>query len=457
MNARVLVVDDDIAMCELIRDGMSPLGFEVAMETSGSKALEQIRTSDFDVVLTDLRMRGMSGLELCNEVQQLRPDVPVVVITAFGNMEAAVEAIRAGAYDFLAKPIELETLEIVLGRAVRHRELTREVRTLRREVRHVNRFSGIIGDSAAMRRLFDLLPRASRSDVPVLLTGETGTGKELVAHALHDASTRAEEPFVAVNCAAIPVNLLESELFGHVRGAFTDAHTSRQGLFVEARGGTIFLDEVGELPLPLQPKLLRVLQEGRVRPVGANREVGIDCRVVAATNRDLKADSDEGRFRSDLYYRIAVIRLSLPPLRTRAGDILLLAQHFLDRAASRMGRNVVSLTTPVARALLAYPWPGNVRELENCIERAVALTEHDRLLLDDLPEEVRNYRAPIDHAGDDDPAHLPPLEDVERRHILRVLDAVEGNKSLAAQILGVDRRTLYRKLERYEDDAGGVS
>jgi len=324
---------------------------------------------------------------------------------------------------------------------------------LRRQARISRDSNGIVGDSLAMRRVLELVPRAARSDVSVLVTGETGTGKELVARALHAASPVRSGPFVPVNCAAIPEALIESELFGHTRGAFTDAKTTRKGLFVEANGGTLFLDEVGELPLTLQPKLLRALQEQRVRPVGADSEVEVSCRVVSATNRELRAAADAGRFRADLFYRLAVIRVELPPLRTRARDVLLLAQRFIDRATNRTGRGVLGMTTPVARTLLAYAWPGNVRELENCIERAVALTEHDRLVLADLPDEVRRTPRVVDEIDDDDPARLPTIAELEQRHIGRVLDAVDGNKSIAARILGVDRRTLYRKLERYDADA----
>ncbi len=436
-------------MCELVEAGIGPLGYEVAWELTAQGALEHLARADFDVVLTDLNLRGKSGLELCSEVHNLRPDVPVIVITAFGSLATAVDAIRSGAYDFVAKPIEMPALELVLGRAVRHRKLTTEVRALRRTARNAPDNLGLIGESVAMRNVLELIPRAARSDVPILITGETGTGKELVARALHGTSSVSTGPFVAVNCAAIPEALLESELFGHVKGAFTDAKTRRSGLFVEATHGTLFLDEIGEIPMALQSKLLRVLQERRLRPVGADSEIDVDCRVVAATNRDLKA---EAQFRSDLYYRIAVIRIPLPPLRTRAGDVLLLAQTFLDRAAARMGRGVVGITTPVARALLGYSWPGNVRELENCMERAVALTDHDRLLLDDLPEEIGDRHPRIVRVVDDDPLPLLPMAEVERQHIYRVLDAVNGNKSAASEVLGLDRRTLYRKLERYESD-----
>ena len=449
MKGRILVVDDERSMCELLEATLGQRGYEIVSCLSGRQALDVLGHEAIDTILTDLNMKGMSGIELCLEIGQTRPDLPVVVLTAFGSMETAVEAIRAGAYDFVTKPVETEVLELVIERALTHRRLSAEVHRLREAALDSRSFAGLIGESAPMRRVFDLLPRIGRADVPILIVGETGTGKELVARALHDRSSRADGPFVALNCAAMPEALLESELFGHVRGAFTDAKRSKSGLFVDAAGGTLFLDEVGELALPLQPKLLRALQERRVRPVGGTAEVEVNCRILAATNRDLKDEITEGRFREDLFYRLNVIQLDLPPLRVRAGDILLLAQHFLERAARRSGRAVAGLSTPVARALLAHSWPGNVRELENCVERAVALTEHDRLILADLPEPIRRLRG---LPGEDSSVRLLPLELVERQHILGVLDAVDGNKSSAAQILGVDRKTLYRKLERYVEE-----
>ncbi len=452
MSTSIFVVDDDAAMGALLEEGLAERGYAVRAFGGGEAVLRALDEDEPDVLITDLRMAGMDGLALTREVVRRRPDLPVVLLTAFGDLDAAVGAIRAGAWDFLSKPVDFDTLAIAVDRAARHHALRREVRRLRRHRREDDALPGVIGDSPPMRRAAELVRRAARTDAPVLLVGETGTGKELFARALHALSDRADQPFVPVNCAAIPEHLVESELFGHVRGAFTDARTARRGLFVEAGRGTIFLDEIGELPLAVQPKLLRVLQEGRVRPVGADREVPVACRVVAATNRDLGQAVAEGSFRSDLFYRVAVIRLALPPLRQRAGDILLLARHFVERAAARTGRPVQGFTTPVAQALLAWPWPGNVRELENCMERAVALTAHDRIVLDDLPEEMRAPARVPEAAPAEEP--LLPLAEVERRHIERVLAAVGDNKVMAARVLGLDRRTLYRKLERYRQEAG---
>ncbi len=449
MNHRLLVIDDERSMIELLEQSLGSAGYFVQPAHSGAEGLEQLQSSDYDVVVTDVRMPGMDGIELCRHAQALRPDVPVVVLTAFGSMETAVQAIRAGAWDFLTKPVDLDALELVIRRAAHHREMSRQLRRLDGAGVKEPVVEGMIGSSAAMRGLLDLLPRAARSDVPVLITGETGTGKELVARGLHDLGSRVDGPFLAVNCAALPEALLESELFGHERGAFTDARTARRGLFLAATGGTLFLDEVGELPLTLQPKLLRVLQERRVRPVGSDKEIAVDCRVLAATNRGLRTEAQQGGFRIDLYYRLAVIELALPPIRARAGDILLLAQHFLARAAERSNRPIQGMTTPVAQSLLAYHWPGNVRELENAIERAVALTEHDHLVLDDLPPEIGQIPGCVVRDGRDLPVRLEPLEQMERRHVLRVLAAVDGNKTQAAAVLGIGRRTLYRKLERW--------
>jgi two-component system response regulator AtoC len=307
----------------------------------------------------------------------------------------------------------------------------------------------IVGDSPAMRRVFEMVDRVADSVSSVLLTGESGTGKELVARALHRRSRRADGPFVAINCAAVPATLLESELFGHMRGAFTDARAAHTGLFVQASGGTLFLDEIGELPLDLQPKILRALQDRMVRPLGGSTEVPFDARLVTATNRDLETAIEEKRFRDDLYYRINVIAVDLPPLRARGNDVLLLAQHFLERFAEASAKAVNSIAAAAAERLLAYTWPGNVRELENCIERAVALAQYHEVVVEDLPEKIRDYRGSHVIVASNDPSELVTMEEVERRYIQRVLESVSGNKTSAARILGFDRTTLYRKLQRY--------
>jgi two-component system response regulator HydG len=443
------VVDDDQAMCSLVEAGLERYQYQVTWKTRADEAFEILNASDFDVVVTDLNMRGMSGLELCERIVANRPDIPVIVITAFGSLDTAVAAIRAGAYDFLTKPFEMAALRIALERGVQHRTLRAEVRRLQRAVTESRRLGELLGNSLAMRQAFDLIERISDQDVSVLITGETGTGKERVAKTLHRRSARRDGPFVAIDCAALPETLLESELFGHASGAFTDARGPRTGLFVQASQGTLFLDEIGELPLGLQPKLLRALQERRVRPVGGNTEIPFDVRVIAATNRDLEGAVEEGRFRRDLFYRINVVHLNVPPLRARGSDILLLAQYFLERIMESSPKRVTGFSPAVAERLLSYSWPGNVRELQNCVARAVALTSFAEITVEDLPTQIRNYtRAPI-LVDSDNPTELLTLEEVERRYILRVLEATAGNKTLAAQILGMDRKTLYRKLERF--------
>jgi two-component system, NtrC family, response regulator AtoC len=446
---RILVVDDDAAMGAMLRANLTRRGFEVTICTVADDAFAALRDGELDVVVTDLHMRGMTGLELCERVVADRPDVPVVVITAFGSLDTAIAAIRAGAYDFVPKPFEIDALVVALDRAVQHRALREEVKRLRRAVGEAQRFEELIGDSPAMRKVYDVVARLRESDATVLVTGESGTGKELAARALHRRSRRAAGPFIAINCAAVPEQLLESELFGHVRGAFTDARTHRVGLFAQADGGTLFLDELGELPLGLQPKLLRALQERKIRPLGGDAELPLDVRLIAATNRDLEAAVEDRRFREDLFYRINVVHLDLPPLRARGNDVLLLAQHFLERAAAVAGKAITGLSSAAADKLVAYGWPGNVRELQNCIERAVAMAQYGQLAVEDLPDKVRSHKRAHVVIASDDPGELASMEEVERRYVLRVVDACAGNKAEAARILGFDRTTLYRKLERY--------
>jgi two-component system, NtrC family, response regulator AtoC len=449
MAGRVLIVDDEQSMCELLHAALCKRGYTASWRTNPEQALGLLESEAFDVVLTDLDMRSMNGLELCQRIVSSKPDVPVIVVTAFGSIDTAVGAIRAGAYDFVTKPVEMDALALVVDRAVQHRTLEQEVKRLRKSVAGAQLPGGMIGQSAAMRNVYDLIERVADSEANVMVTGESGTGKELVAHALHSRSQRRNGPFVAVNCAAVPETLLESELFGHAKGAFTDARQARTGLFVQANGGTLFLDEVAEMPLGVQPKLLRALQERRVRPVGSNIELPFDARLVTATNRDLESDLGDKHFREDLYYRINVVRIDVPPLRQRGSDVLLLAQFFIERAAQRSGKQVVGLVAGAAEKLLSYDWPGNVRELENCIERAVALTCFDQVTVEDLPEKVRSYQTTNLVVASDDPSELLPMQEVERRYIQSVLKSVSGNKTQAARVLGFDRRTLYRKLDAY--------
>ena len=446
-KTEVLVVDDERDTCELLEMALARQGMQVTTCTTAADALEKIASRDFDVVLTDLSMPETSGLEVCERVIALRPDVPVVLITGHATLETAMGAIRAGAYDFVTKPIESKTLGVVVSRAVQHRRLREQIRMLR-AARDANQ-SLIVGGSPVMRKVADLIDRVGDSDASVLIHGETGTGKELVARAVHNKSKRREGPFVAINCAAVPHSLLESELFGHARGAFTDAKATRIGLFQQANGGTLFLDEIGELPIDVQPKLLRALQERKVRPVGDNREIPYDARIVAATNRDLENEVREKRFREDLYYRINVVKVEVPPLRSRGSDTLHLAHHFLKQFAERSGKPTLELSERAAERLMAYEWPGNVRELENCIEHAVALARFDQVTVEDLPEKLRGYLAGSFVATANDPTEIVTMEELEKRYLLRVFKLVGNNKSRAAEVLGIDRRTMYRKLERY--------
>lgn len=445
----ILIIDDEQSMRDLLEADLHLRDFAPHCVASAQSAFDALERQQFEAVLTDLKMPGIDGIQLCSRLAATRPDVPVIVMTAFGSLETAIAAIRAGAYDFVTKPIEMELLAMILSRAVERRRLQQQVRQLSEAVEQSTRFEDLLGESAAMQKLYDQLAQVADTEANVLITGESGTGKELVAKALHNRSRRRDKPFVAVNCAALPDTLLESELFGHVKGAFTDARAERKGLFLQAEGGTLLLDEIGEMPLPMQAKLLRALEDSKVRPLGAEREVSFDVRILAATNRDLETAIEENRFRQDLFFRVNVIQLSVPPLRSRGIDVLLLAQHFIQSFAARSQKEVGGISAPVAEKLLAYSWPGNVRELRNAIERAVALTRHDKLTLDDLPPAVRSYSASQVVIAAGDPEELTTLEEVERRYILHVLQCLGDNRTLAAKTLGLDRKTLYRKLQKY--------
>jgi two-component system response regulator HydG len=456
LGGEILVVDDDEATCELIEAVLGAENLRVTWRTHPRAALDVARGRSFDAVLTDLEMGSMDGLELAKQLMGLDPELPVVVVTGHADLANAVRSLRSGVYDFLTKPLDTKLLLAATRRAVERRRLQREVHRLRGEVDRATGFASMVGESRPMQKVFELIDRVSPTDASVLVTGESGTGKELVARALHDRSSRSEGPFVALNSAAVPASLLESELFGHVRGAFTGAASGREGLFLAANHGTLFLDEIGELPLDVQPKLLRALQERVVRPVGGDRETKLDVRIVCATNRDLAEDVARGKFREDLFYRINVVQIDVPPLRDRGSDVLLLAQRFIERIAERHGKSVVGFSEGFAERLLAYGWPGNVRELENAIDRAVALTALDRVEVRDLPEAIRLHRSERMEPEADDIEQLVTLGELEDRYLRRVLRVVEGNKSHAARILGIDRRTLYRKLDRMDGPGNGA-
>ncbi|MFK7767200.1 MAG: sigma-54-dependent transcriptional regulator [Mariniblastus sp.] len=478
---RILIVEDQPSMQQMMEDYLNPNGCETECCNSADEAMLRMGISDsvqnaglnaadqfgfehakgesnktdtqssltaeskFDVVLTDVKMPGTDGLEFCRRVKQQFPSLPVIVMTAYGSLETAVEALRAGAFDFVTKPVELELLRASIVRAAENSQLRRRVRLLESQVQ--TEFAELIGQSDVMLRLKDQLSRIVDSSASVLLTGESGSGKEVVARSLHQQSSRANRPFVAVNCAALPEALLESELFGHVKGAFTDAKENRIGLFLQANGGTLFLDEIGEMPIEVQPKLLRALEQKTVRPVGGKSEQPFDVHLIAATNRDLETAIEEKTFREDLYYRINVLEISAPPLRTRGTDVLLLADHFLREFAAQSGKAVTGFEDRVSEKLLAYDWPGNVRELRNVIQRAVVLSQHVKISVDDLPQKIVDHKPTklIIDEGDNQP--LASLELIEMRYIRYVLDRVDGNKTEAAKILGLDRKTLYRKLK----------
>jgi len=451
MKGQVLIVDDDKAMCELIDTSLTMKGYATVWCQSAAEANELIHNTEFDVVLTDVKMPGTTGLQLCQQISSSRPDIPVVVMTAFGTLDTAVATIRSGAYDFLTKPVELEVLSLTIARAVERRQLTRQIHLLEQQTRNENQFGELLGESLPMQRLYDQMKRIGPSDAALLITGESGTGKELVARSIHQLSNRSHHPFVAVNCAALSETLLESELFGHVRGAFTDARSERKGLFLEAEEGTLLLDEMGDMPKSMQVKLLRALEEKRIRPVGSDQEIEFNVRVLATTHRDLETAVEDGLFRQDLFYRINVIQLHLPPLRSRGVDILAIASHYIDQFAERSGKKVAGISETAAEKLLAYSWPGNVRELRNVMERALALTRYDSITIEDLPDKIRDHQGGTVFIGGEDPTELVSLEEIERRYIEHVLKAVDQNRTQAARILGFDRKTLYRKLKSDSD------
>ncbi len=445
-NARVLVVEDDDAMRDLLVEELSDAGYEILSAANGRAGVDVVLNNTVDLVVTDLRMPDLDGFDLIRDVKATKQAPHIVMITAFGSIETAIKAVKLGAYDYITKPFEFEELLLVIDKALNDRKLHKHSEHLQREVEGKYRFGNIIGESDAMQEVLALVTRVSTSDAYVLVTGESGTGKELIARAIHYGSSRSTKPFIAVNLAAVPAQLIESELFGHKKGAFTDAHSDRSGLFQQAAGGTLFLDEIGEMPTALQAKLLRVLQEGEIRPVGSSQVEMVDVRVVAATNRDLEEMMSAGDFREDLYYRLNVIDIRLPPLRNRVDDILPIAEHLLRLHASKASLDTpIVLSSEAQRLLLGYRWPGNVRELQNTIERGIALCQGGCVEVGDLPQAVHERRD-INYLATAVARKLS-LSELERDFIVLVLDDEGGNKTRTAQRLGLDRKTLYRKLE----------
>ncbi|MBI5507508.1 MAG: sigma-54-dependent Fis family transcriptional regulator [Deltaproteobacteria bacterium] len=442
-GARILVVDDHPEMAEGLADYLGDHGYEVDTAVNGRDAVQMLSASSYDALITDLRMKDLDGMDVLHAAHERDPRLPVFIMTAYGSIENAIEAIRRGAFHYFSKPLKTEEVRIYLERALSLRQFERSHSSLLKEIQERYTFESMVGRSSSMRRIFDLVDRVADSPAAVLITGESGTGKELIARAIHFRGARKDGPFVPINCAAIPATLIESELFGHEAGAFTGAHKPRPGLAVEAHGGTLFLDEVGELPLELQPKLLRVLQEGEVRPVGSDKTRKVDVRILAATNTDLSDSVKAGRFRPDLFYRLNVVPIEVPPLRQRQEDIPILAERLLQRAIAANPRlRARQLSAPAVSVLLGHSWPGNVRELENAVERAATLCTGEIIGDADLKFlAAEAQQDPLQQVMVD----LPPLRDLEARYINYVLDRTGGSKVKAAAILGVDPSTLYRR------------
>jgi DNA-binding NtrC family response regulator len=448
-TGEILVVDDDARMRDLVAKVLAREGYAVRALPRARDVLEVLEGGAVNLVISDIRMPEMDGLTLLQEVKRLTPETWVLLMTAFGSIDTAVQAIKAGAYDYLTKPFKIDELLVVVRRAMEEQRLRAEVLTLRDEVSTKYNFSNILGKSQPMRDLFALVRKVAGSRSTVLLQGKSGTGKELVAKAIHYNSPRRERPLVTINCSAIPKDLLESELFGHVKGAFTGAIAHKRGLFEEADRGSLFLDEIGELSLELQAKLLRVIQERELKRVGDTRTISVDVRLIAATNRNLADAVGEGIFREDLYYRLNVIPIILPDLKDRAEDIPLLATHFLIKYAKEADPPITGISKEAMRLLMEYDWPGNVRELENVIERSVILGRGPEIMPEDLPEPLRSRKPQARQEMGNAGTPRPTLENLERDYIATVLRETRWHRMHAAQILGIDRRTLYRKIRTY--------
>jgi DNA-binding NtrC family response regulator len=449
-DERILIVDDEEGLRRVLSILLTKEGYDVTAVASGTEALARCEKEVYDAVITDIKMPGISGIELLKGIKSLDPAVPVIVMTAYASLDTAIEAVNQGAFHYFVKQTRNEEIKLVVRRALEMQQLRRENRYLRHEMKEKLAARPIIGQSPRLHEVFETVRKVARSDSTVLLCGESGTGKELFAREIHTASKRAPGPFVSINCGALPENLLESELFGHVRGSFTGAIKDKEGLFTVARGGSFLLDEVGETSLSIQVKLLRVLQEREIIPVGGQKPLKVDVRVIAATNRDLEKEVERGRFRPDLFYRLNVIPITLPPLRDRREDIPLLVDHFLKHYCAVAERRPMEVDDATMRALAEYRWPGNVRELENVIERGVILEEGDRLTPDSLPERVRTGGGASDEDGvRRTPSGVGTLEDMEKQHLLEVLEETGWHKKKASEILGINSSTLYRKIQRY--------
>ncbi|HEX9620230.1 MAG TPA: sigma-54 dependent transcriptional regulator [Polyangiaceae bacterium] len=448
---RVLVVDDEENLRVVLRTLLRRNGYEVETARSGEEGLALVESFGPDFVLTDVRMPKMGGLDLLSTLKAKGHDATVIVMSAYGNTDLAIEAMKAGAYDYVQKPFKPDEVVLTLRKAEERELLRRENRALRDEIRKEHRFEDLLAKSPSMQEVFRTVAKVADYKTTVLVSGESGVGKELVARAIHQRASRRSARFVAVNCGAIPENLLESELFGHKKGAFTDAHQDRRGLFEEADGGTLFLDEIGELPLPLQVKLLRVLEDERIRRLGESRDLKVDVRIIAATHRDLAAETKAGRFREDLFYRLNVLSIVVPPLRQRREDIPLLIDHFVVRNNARLGTNIRGMDAEARRLLYEYAWPGNVRELENTIERAMVLAESDQIVAADLPERVREARDPVQmQLASGELSVKKTMRVIEETLIRRALQKTKGNRTRAAEVLEISHRALLYKIKDYQ-------
>jgi two-component system NtrC family response regulator len=446
---RILVVDDDESLRWVTQAQLQQSGYDVSAAANGNDALKIIEQALPDLVITDLKMPGMSGLELLRKIRADYPEILVIMVTAFGTVENAVEAMKAGAYDYITKPVNIDELRLIVSRGLEHLDLREEVRLLRSTLDQKYGFENILGRSKSLLYVLDMASRAAQATSTVLIRGETGTGKELVAKAIHFNSRRKNRPFVTINCGAIPKDLLESELFGHLKGSFTGALADKRGKVELADGGTLFLDEIGELPLELQVKLLRLIQQGEIEKVGAAGVTTIDVRIIAATHRNLQAMVEDGEFREDLYYRLAVIPLELPPLRERADDIPELVQHFFVQAKEKQARPELVLPSRLLPYFSGYTWPGNIRELENVIERIVVLARGEEIIPNDLPDFLRRERPAVEVLHLDLPPHGISLEAVEKELIMRALEKFDGNQTRAAEYLDISRKTLIYRMEKF--------
>jgi len=450
MTTKILIVDDDPRMRKSLANLLNREGYVITEAPGGKEATDHLGSDVFDLVIADLKMEPLSGLDLLRLVKQMSPDVEVILITAFGTIEVAVEAMRLGAFDFITKPFQVEEILLRVRNALEKHRLKEEVNQLRTEVKSAFGFEGIVGVSEEMRQVLTILPRVAQIDSTVLVTGESGTGKELIARAIHAASRRPHGPFVSVSCAALPENLLESELFGHVKGAFTGAIAARKGLLEEARGGTFFLDEIGDAPLPIQAKLLRVLEDRSIRRLGDNRSIQVDVRMVAATNRDLQSAMREKLFREDLFYRLNVVPIHVPPLRERGGDIPPLVAHFIEKYHGKIKKQVSGVSPQAMTLLMAYRWPGNVRELENVIQRMMVVAKGDTLDVQDFPPEISGKEVPREKAKDLKGMTRESAGLAEKNLILDSLAKSGGNVTQAARSLGISRVTLQKKMKMYK-------